>query len=188
LTRVYRLLRAPYASHPFNGEGAFRFGGRWSSPGTRIVYSSDHQSLALLEYFVHLTPSDSPADLVLATADVPDALTDRVGIGSLPPNWRQSPAPAALARIGDEFIRRGQNVALLVPSALATTDYNWLLNPQHSEFRRIVVHPVTPFRYDQRLIAGKSTHPVPAKIRLLKPEKQGKSLPCGAFCPLLSSI
>ena len=59
-------------AHPFDGEGAYRYGGRWSSPGTRLVYTSEHQSLAMLEYFVHLDPEDAPDDLVLATADVPD--------------------------------------------------------------------------------------------------------------------
>ena len=72
MTRVFRVLRAAYAARPFDGEGAYRYGGRWSSPGTRLAYTSEHQSLAMLEYFVHLDPEDAPDDLVLATADVPD--------------------------------------------------------------------------------------------------------------------
>jgi hypothetical protein len=31
----------------------------------------------MLEYFVHLDPEDSPDDLVLATADVPDGVSRR---------------------------------------------------------------------------------------------------------------
>jgi RES domain-containing protein len=75
LSRVYRVLRKAYAQTPFDGEGAYRFGGRWSSPGTRLCYASEHQSLAMLEYFVHLDQDDSPDDLVLAVAEVPDDLT-----------------------------------------------------------------------------------------------------------------
>lgn len=75
MTCVFRVLRAAYARAPFDGEGAYRYGGRWSSPGTRLVYTSEHQSLAMLEYFVHLDPEDAPDDLVLATADVPDKLS-----------------------------------------------------------------------------------------------------------------
>ncbi len=71
MTRVFRVLRAAYARNPFDGEGAYRYGGRWSSPGTRLTYTSEHQSLAMLEYFVHLDPEDAPDDLVLAMADVP---------------------------------------------------------------------------------------------------------------------
>lgn len=35
-------LRRPYASNPLNGEGAYRFGGPWSSPGTRLAYTSEY--------------------------------------------------------------------------------------------------------------------------------------------------
>ena len=72
MTRVFRVLRAAYARNPFDGEGAYRYGGRWSSPGMRLAYTSEHQSLAMLEYFVHVDPEDAPDDLVLATADIPD--------------------------------------------------------------------------------------------------------------------
>jgi len=102
LTRVFRVLRAAYARNSFDGEGAFRYGGRWSSPRTRLTYTSEHQSLAMLEYFVHLDPEDAPDDLVLATADVPDGLSrKRIQALELPVNWRETPAPPALAQIGD---------------------------------------------------------------------------------------
>ena len=79
------MLREPYARTPFDGEGAYRYGGRWSSPGVRLSYASEHQSLALLEYFVHLDNDDPPDDLVLAIADIPDELTrERVGVSDLP--------------------------------------------------------------------------------------------------------
>ena len=71
MTRVFRVLREAYARAPFDGEGAYRYGGRWSNPGTRLVYTSEHQSLAMLEYFVHLDPEDAPNDLVLATRTFP---------------------------------------------------------------------------------------------------------------------
>ena len=71
MIQFYRVLRKAYAHAPFDGEGAYRYGGRWSSPGTRLSYASEHQSLAMLEYFVHLDQDDPPSDLVLAAADVP---------------------------------------------------------------------------------------------------------------------
>ena len=98
------MLRATFARTPFDGEGAYRYGGRWSSMGTRLAYASEHQSLAMLEYFVHLDPEDSPDDLVLATADVPDNLSrERIETTGLPASWRETPAPPELAQIGDEF-------------------------------------------------------------------------------------
>jgi len=58
LTRVYRIVRKLYAKKPVDGEGAFRFGGRWSSPGTRLAYTSQHLSLAMIEYYIHVDPGD----------------------------------------------------------------------------------------------------------------------------------
>src|ERR1019366_10352567 len=89
--QVCRVLRKAYARAPLDGEGAYLFGGRWSSVGTRLAYTSEHQSLAMLEYFVHFDAADAPPDLVLVTAEVPDDLpTQRAAVAELPQNWRRS--------------------------------------------------------------------------------------------------
>jgi len=154
LTRVYRILRAPYARKPLDGEGAYRFGGRWSSPGTRLAYTSGHLSLAMIEYFVHVDADDPPKDLVVVAADVPDQVS-RLSLptGKLPKNWRQSPAPAGLAAIGDGFVADQQAAILLVPSVLAPAESNWLINPRHPEFRLVRVQAPKPFQYDVRFFA-----------------------------------
>jgi RES domain-containing protein len=152
LTQVYRVLRKAYAQAPLHGEGAYRYGGRWSSSGTRLAYTSEHQSLAMLEYFVHLDAADTPADLVLVTAEVPNDLArQRVAVDKLPSNWGRSHAPVELARVGDEFVRRAAHCVLTVPSALAPNENNWLLNPQHHGFRRVVVSRIEPLIYDERM-------------------------------------
>jgi RES domain-containing protein len=154
LTRVYHILRKGYARAPFDGEGAYRYGGRWSSSGARLSYASEHQSLAMLEYFVHLDSAEPPDDLILAAADVPDNVTcERIEIAALPANWRDTPAPPALARVGDEFVRKGKSCALLVPSALSPDEKNWLLNPQHPNFGKIDVLPLEPLSYAPRMFA-----------------------------------
>jgi RES domain-containing protein len=141
-----------YARTPFDGEGAYRYGGRWSSQGTRLSYTSEHQSLAMLEYFVHLDVDDPPGDLVLAFVEVPDDLArERVETGNLPANWRESAAPPELARLGDEFVQRGENCLLLVPSVLAPDENNCLINPAHPAYKRIVVREVEPLNYDPRM-------------------------------------
>jgi RES domain-containing protein len=154
LTRVYRILRKRHAKTPFDGEGAYRYGGRWSSPGVRLAYASEHLSLAMIEYFVHLDRDDPPPDLVVATADVPDDVS-RVNVspGSLAATWRQTPAPVELAAIGDRFARRRRDAILVVPSALTPEESNWLLNPDHPDFARIRIHPPESFAYDSRFFA-----------------------------------
>ncbi len=149
---VYRVLRKKYARTPFDGEGAYRYGGRWSSPGVRLSYASEHESLALLEYFVHLDKDDPPVDLVLAIAEMPDDLgRERVDISHLPKNWRAPAAPPELARIGDDFARRQESCVLFVPSVLAPNEHNCLINPAHPEIRRIVIQEPQPLAYDPRM-------------------------------------
>jgi RES domain-containing protein len=152
VTQVYRVLRKPYAQAPFDGEGAYRYGGRWSSPGTRLSYASEHQSLAMLEYFVHLDVDDPPPDLVLAVADIPDEVSrEHIDQSTLPQNWRETPAPAELTKYGDDFAWRAESCVLIVPSALATSENNWLLNPQHPDFRTVDFRGTEQLSYDARL-------------------------------------
>jgi RES domain-containing protein len=156
LTRIYRVLRKAFARAPFDGEGAYRYGGRWSSVGTRLCYTSEHQSLAMLEYFVHLDADDAPPDLVLATAEIPDDLPRKLVKGEeLLSHWRGSPPPPELAAFGDDFVQEAERCVLIVPSALAPNESNWLLNPQHASFRRIVVSGLEPLSYDPRMFGAR---------------------------------
>lgn len=152
---VYRVLRKAFARTPFDGEGAYRFGGRWSSPGIRLSYASEHQSLAMLEYFVHVDKDDPPGDLVLAVAELPDDLSrEQIAAGNLPDDWREAAAPLELSRLGDEFAQRGEHCLLLAPSVLAPVENNVLINPEHADFRRIVVSNVEPLSFDPRMYAA----------------------------------
>ena len=148
---IYRILRKAYAKRPFDGEGAYRFGGRWSSPGTRLVYTAEHLSLAMIEYYIHIATEDPPRDLVLVKAEVPDTVSrEAVAIAELPRNWRATPGPPALKTIGDRFVEQARTAVLLVPSALATDESNWLINPAHPEFTAIHVRVPERFEYDSR--------------------------------------
>ena len=154
MTPVYRILRKPYSKRPLDGEGAYRFGGRWSSPGTRLAYAAENLSLAIIEYFVHMDADDLPEDLVFVRAEVPESISlVSVAVARLPRRWRATPPPPELAQIGDDFVRRRRAAILIVPSALAPTESNWLINPRHPEFRKIRVRPPQPFHYDPRFFS-----------------------------------
>jgi RES domain-containing protein len=150
------VLRKAYAQTPFDGEGAYLFGGRWSSPGNRLSYASEHQSLAMLEYFVHLDQGDPPNDLVLAVAEFPDDITsETVKAAHLPASWRDPAAPPELARFGDEFARRKEHCLLWVPSVLAPSENNCLVNTAHPDCEKIILHGVEPLQYDSRMFLKK---------------------------------
>jgi RES domain-containing protein len=148
--RVWRLCRRRYAA--FEGEGARIAGGRWNRRGTAVVYTSATLSLAALEYFVNLEVSEAPDDLVSIFADVPDDTPmATVELRDLPRNWRRYPPPESLTDIGTEWVTRGREAVLCVPSAVVPLERNYLLNPSHAAFGKILFGPPQPFSLDPRL-------------------------------------
>jgi RES domain-containing protein len=148
--RVWRLCRRPYAA--FDGEGARLYGGRWTERGVPVVYTAGSAALAMAEYLVHLEPREAPRDLVLIAADVPAQVKiSMLELERLPSRWRRYPAPEALAARGSQWVRETKTAVLRVPSAVVPQEFNYLLNPAHSDFRRIRVGRPEPFSFDPRL-------------------------------------
>ena len=107
----------------------------------------------MIEYLVHLDANHPPKDMMLAKAEVPEGVSRiQMKVADLPQGWRSYPPPEALANIGDAFVSELRAAILIVPSALAVSDSNWILNPAHPDFREIRLHPAVPFDYDPRLV------------------------------------
>jgi len=105
----------------------------------------------MVEYFVHIDPVDAPNDLILVAAAIPSSVSSvSISTKQLPANWRSTPAPPELARIGDQFARDGKAAILIVPSAIAPDESNWLINPNHPHAHKIRVARRQSFRYDDR--------------------------------------
>lgn len=154
MPRVWRIVKRRYAEGAFDGVGARRTGGRWNSKGARMVYTAESASLAVLEMLVHLGTASLLPSYALVSADVDDGLVSRQPVDELPRNWRSSPPPVALQRIGDEWLASGRSAALAVPSAVVPWETNYLLNAAHPDFARIEVDPPRPFDLDERLTPG----------------------------------
>ncbi len=150
--RTWRLVQSLFVEHVFDGEGARLYGGRWSSPGTPVVYTSATASLAVLEIFANFHREDLLASFELLSCAFDDAFVSSVEPSELPTNWRQSPAPARLQAIGDEWLRTAQSVVLQVPSSIIEHESNYLLNPLHPDFKRVKRSTPQPFVIDLRLI------------------------------------
>lgn len=149
---AWRIVKATRArATAFDGEGARRHGGRWNSPGVRIVYTAESASLAALELLVHLQASRLLAAYALLPARFDEALVETLVTRGLPPRWKEYPAPVALQEIGDRWARGRRTVVLRVPSAVMPVESNFLINPEHPDFRRIAIGAPEPFAFDPRL-------------------------------------
>lgn len=78
-------------------------------------------------------------------------LIESIEASSLPKNWNADPPPAALRAMGDDWIGTKTSVALRVPSCVIPTEYNYLLNPLHPDFRKLAIGSPVPFQFDRRL-------------------------------------
>jgi len=132
----WRLIKARLAAYAFSVEGARLYGGRWSSPGTPVVYISETLALAALEVLVHVHSRGLPTSYVTCRIDFDSNWSDIVDPGSLPADWRSSPATAELRAIGDDWVRVRRSLLLKVPSAIVPQEHNYLINPFSSGFRQ----------------------------------------------------
>jgi RES domain-containing protein len=149
--RLWRICRLVHAADAFSGEGARLYGGRWNSPGVRVVYSSTSLALAAVEAFVNLEPNLRPDDLVSVECAVPDEIeTQTVAIDSLPLTWNKA-KDDSLRGVGDTWVRVGKTLALYVPSAAIRGEWNVLINPAHPEFKKIEILEPKPFEFDLRM-------------------------------------
>ena len=152
MASAWRIVRASRAKTAFTGEGPWRYGGRWNSPGVHVVYVSEHQSSAALEIFVHRVPFILDEKYKAFQLEWPDSLTETFPVKKLPVTWRISPPPQETQVIGDRWVREQRSAELALPSAISPADTNFLLNPKHADFKRIRIHPPIDFAFDTRLL------------------------------------
>jgi RES domain-containing protein len=151
----WRITKRKHARTAFTGEGARLYGGRRNSPGTRVVYTAQSQSLAVLEMLVHLDSAEILKHYILFEIEIDASRIANLDMAKLPRNWRADPGPDRVRAIGDAWIASGSSVALRVPSALVPGESNILLNPVHRDFLRLTIHKPLSFQFDLRLAGRK---------------------------------
>lgn len=149
---AWRIVRARRAETAFSGEGSWRYGGRWNSRGVRVVYVSEHQSTAALEVFANRMPFFLDEEYKAFHLEWPDHLTESFPLKQLPENWRVYPPLVETKEIGDGWVKERRSAVLALPSAITPADINFLLNPEHPDFKRIRIAPPIDFEFDPRLV------------------------------------
>lgn len=148
---AWRIVRASREKTAFTGEGPWRYGGRWSSPGVRVVYVSEHQSTAAFEVFVNRMPFILEETYKAFHLEWPDHLTEIFPVKNLPANWRVFPPPRETREIGDRWVQEQRSAVLALPSVISPADRNFLLNPEHRDFKRIRIALPVVYQFDPRL-------------------------------------
>lgn len=155
---TYRICKTKYAASMFDGEGAYRFGGRWNSCGTRILYTAESLSLAALEMLVHLNNEEILLSYSFAAAEFDESLVLPIeDFQALPKTWSASPPPLKIQRIGDEWASSEASVVLRVPTSILPVEFNYLINIGHPEFPEIKFGEPQTFTFDKRFYKREET-------------------------------
>lgn len=149
--RAWRIVKAKHAATAFDGEGARLFGGRWNSPGTRMIYTSATLSLAALESLVHLSP---PVlfKYVAIPVEFDESLIETLPASALPADWIEEPPSPSTKSIGDSWVKEARSAVLEVPSVIINAEPNYLLNLEHRDFKKVSIGKPVPFAFDPRLL------------------------------------
>lgn len=116
-----------------------------------VVYCAESRSLAAMEILVHHLGTEvfTVAKWVVIAADVPEALIEKPT--RVPEAWRELSPAVAVQTFGATWVNEKRSAALRVPSAVVLGEFNYLLNPAHPDFAKIVVGKPEPFLFDSRL-------------------------------------
>jgi RES domain-containing protein len=137
----------------FDGSGAFRWGGRWTSPGRYVIHAAESYALALLENMVHFNLAEMPPHLSAVPLRIPaDVPREVLGAHDLA-GW-DAPAPYSASRQhGDRWYDERRTAVLVVPSVLSPFECNVLIHQEHPDARSTEVGDSVPTTLDQRLRA-----------------------------------
>jgi len=152
--RVYRIEREKYLEATLQGTGAaLTEGYRWNSLNTYLVYAAESRALATLEVSVHLDLSeDLPSDRYYVEIDIPEEIEIvELSFDDLPSGWDSRPPILETQYIGDDFVAQKSGAVLKVPSCIVPPEYNYLINPNHPDSKKIKVTSTTRMIFDNRI-------------------------------------
>ena len=151
--QLFRIVQDAIRTKDLSGTGAFRYGGRWNSKGTYMLYTSENSSLAYLESLVHFDPILLPPKLFIVQLE----LNDSASLYTVPeseynPDWKKL-SLLKNQQAGDKWMSDKKYIAVKVRSAINKLEYNYLLNPLFAKFHDLVqLISTTEIEVDKRLV------------------------------------
>jgi RES domain-containing protein len=147
---VYRFAHKKYA-YDLSGTGAKLKGGRWNTAGIPVVYTSEHISLGLLEVLVNTGTLEELQSFQMIVIEIPDAVVSvhEVQIGKLKKEWYADFDYSQF--LGSEILKSKKSLLIKCPSAVIHQEHNYLINPEHPDFKKANIKDKTDFFFDERL-------------------------------------
>ena len=117
-----------------------------------MIYAAECYSTAVLETLVHLPTPELPNNRHVATFTIPPETSFEGFDPEGHAGWDDRDDPTVARSYGSLWYREGRTALLLVPSVIAPSDRNLVINPNHPDAGEFVEFPlIVPFRWDERL-------------------------------------
>lgn len=145
---VYHLGTTMFARQ-LTGEGAKLFGGRWNVIGCPCIYTAGSKALCALEYAANVSLEQMPEDLSFTTYEIPETNWGVFQTKELPAGWANTPASMHVKEWGTRKLQN--HLALQLPSVIIPSEFNFILNPLHPDFKKVRIKEVEPFTFDRRI-------------------------------------
>jgi RES domain-containing protein len=147
---VFRIS-APWYAQRLTASGVAN---RWNTAGQYIIYTAATASLACLENVVHRGAEGLQAPFKLMRLDIPDqVLIEEVPPAMLPADWQLVTSYPQCQEIGSAWYQLRRSAVLKVPSAIITSEANYLINTSHPDFKQITLLSTEDFVFDPRIKA-----------------------------------
>lgn len=147
---VYHLGTTRFAEQ-LTGEGAKLHGGRWNLIGSPCIYTSESKALCVLEYAANVQLEELPASLSITVYSLFDKSWKEFSEKELPENWKQIPVPQKTKEWGSLHLQEAKYLALRLPSVIIPSEFNFILNPMHPDFKKIKIKEIHSFSFDKRI-------------------------------------
>ncbi len=147
---VFRISTKQYAEK-LMASGAEN---RWNLRGEYVIYTGASRSLSTLELTVHLNAIQPNLEYKVMVTHIPDddSLVRTIKTTELPLHWRNRSAYSTLQKLGSDWINSRETLVLKVPSAVIPKEYNYIINTEHPDFKRVIkLVSVEDYFWDQRL-------------------------------------
>lgn len=124
---------------------------RWNSRGSFMIYAAGSRALACLENIVHRSGEMSGKIYKVMLIEIPASLQiQEIKKASLHKDWKNLTNYSYCQQMGNQWLKEGNSAILKVPSVIIDEEFNYLINPQHNQFKKIKLANVEEFSFDVR--------------------------------------
>ncbi len=144
---VFRITTPKYAKLTASGREA-----RWNRFGEFVIYCAENISLACLENVVHREGEGLIGEFSLMRIEIPKKVSIiKMNLVDLPDDWSDKFSYEVCQAISTNWQINLESCVLCVPSVIIPNEINYLINPQHPDFRLIKLLSVEEFTFDNRI-------------------------------------